>query len=81
MAGPHAKQVVPASSGVAVTTSDSTVLTATRALYIGVTGDLSLVGVDGVTYLLINVPVGILPVSVTKVRATGTDATDIVALY
>ena len=80
MAGPHSKQVTPAGRGIAVVPSDSTVLEPTRALWIGGEGNLSLVGADGVTYLLTAVPVGLLPVAVTKVRSTGTTATLIIAL-
>jgi hypothetical protein len=80
MAGPHSKQVVPATRGAAVTKSDVTVLAATRSLYVGVIGNLTLTGVDGVDYVLTNVAVGYHPLSVTKVKAA-TTADEIVALY
>lgn len=71
----------PAKFGTAVTPSNSTVLTPTRALYIGATGDVSVLMMNGETILFKAVAVGILPVQVTKVFATNTTATNIVALW
>ena len=71
----------PAKYGQAVTPSDSTTLTPTRALYVGGTGDVAVVMADGVTLTFTAVPAGILPVQVVKVLATGTTATNIVALW
>ena len=73
----------PAFSGVAVTPSDTVNLADTtdaRALYIGVSGDVSC-EMDSGTVIFKSVPVGILPVSVSRVNDTNTTATDIVALY
>ena len=72
----------PAAFAAAVTPSDVTILTPTRALYIGSTGDVTvqMYGSDN-TITFPNVPVGILPVRATKVLATGTGASDIVALW
>lgn len=71
----------PATGAVAVTPSDTVNLTnEARSLYIGVTGDVTAV-VRGVTVLFKAVPVGILPVRVTRVNNTNTTATNIVALY
>mgnify|MGYP003624471444 CR=1 FL=1 len=71
----------PAVSAVAVTPSDSTVLDDPRALYIGVAGDVTVeVGAGGTVVLFTAHPVGYMPVQVTKVMATGTTATGIVAL-
>lgn len=68
----HAANVVP---------SDSTDLaTVPRALLIGVAGDLAIITKGGET-LTIPVPVGLLPLSVTRVKSTGTTADDIVALW
>ena len=71
----------PAGFATDVTPSDATVLTPTRGLYIGGTGDVvvQMYG-SGNTITFSNVPVGILPVRVTKVLAA-TGATDIVALW
>lgn len=72
----------PAGFATAVTPSDITVLTPTRGLYIGSAGHVvvQMYGSDN-TVTFSNVPVGILPVRVTKVLATGTGASDIVALW
>jgi hypothetical protein len=65
-----------------VTPSDTVSLSApTRALYIGVTGNISVqMYGNGATQIFSNVPVGILPVQVTRVNATGTTASSIVAM-
>jgi hypothetical protein len=70
----------PAYGAFAITKSDATVIQA-RALYIGVTGDVAVVteGRDA-SVVFKAVPVGILPVQVTKVLSTGTTATDILGL-
>lgn len=83
MAGKYtsANATVSAHSALAVTPSDSTILPTTRALYVGVTGNLSVVMADDEnTVLFSNVPVGIFPIQVMKVLAA-TTATDIVALW
>lgn len=78
-------RTAPAVSAVAVTTSDDNDLTngMCRALFIGVGGNVVLhVGdtASGVTFK--NIPSGtVLPVQATRVLATNTTATDIVALY
>ena len=74
----------PAEYAAAVTLSDSTVLTPTpRALYIGVGGDVVVtMAADGSDVTFENVPTGTkLPVRVSKVKATNTTASSIVALY
>ena len=74
----------PAEYAAAVTLSDSTVLTPTpRALSIGVGGDVVVtMAADGTDVTFANVPTGTkLPVRVSKVKATGTTASSIVALY
>ena len=77
-----ADATVSAKSAVAVTKSDSTVLATTRALYIGVTGNVAVVmAEDSSAVTFIAVPVGILPVQVTKVMSTNTTASSILALY
>lgn len=71
----------PAYNATAVTKSDSTVLPATRGLYIGVSGDVVVTMAGGATPITFKaVPVGVLPIQVTKVLAA-TAATDIIALY
>lgn len=74
----------PAQSAVAVTNSDSVAFAAgpCRALYIGVTGDVAVDMADtGAAVVFKAVPVGWLPIRVLRVRATGTTATNILALY
>ncbi len=77
----HANNTVSAHGAVAVTTSDATVLPVTRGLYIGVTGNLAVRMPDGMSVTFANVPVGVFPIQVDQVLATGTTATNIVALY
>jgi len=71
----------PADAAVAVTPSDSVNFTlSARGLYIGVTGDVTAV-VAGVAVLFKNCQAGsILPVVCSRVNATGTTATNLVAL-
>lgn len=67
----------------AVTPSNDTDLSETAsALYIGVTGDVT-VDMEGVGegILFKTVPVGYLYGRFTRVYATGTDATDIISLW
>lgn len=72
---------VSAYNAVAVTKSDATVLAIPRALYIGTSGNLTVVMADGTADVVFaNVPVGIFPIQVSKVKAA-TTAADIVALY
>ena len=72
----------PASRGVAVTPSDSTTLTTSRALYVGGAGDVAALTVGGDSVTFVAVPAGtVLPIRVTKVLATGTTATSILALW
>lgn len=74
----------PADEAVAVTPSDTVALVApSRWLYVGVSGDVTVdMATTGATILFKAVPAGeLLPISVIRVRATGTTATQIVALY
>ena len=70
-------------SAVTVVPSDVTLLTrgVCRALHISVAGTLSVLMEDGTTGTFPVVPVGIFPIQVQRVNATGTAATGIVALY
>lgn len=82
--GPHVVQANAATvytTVVAVTPSDATVLAPTTALWIGGTGTLAVQMADGTSGTFSAVPAGyLLPVSVTKVKSTGTSATLILAL-
>ena len=72
----------PAAHAASVTPNDSTDLTASsRALYIGTSGDVKVTTVGGETVTFASVPVGVLPVRVQRVWATGTDASDIIAIW
>jgi len=51
-----------------------------RALYVGVSGDVVAI-MNGLAITFTAVPVGILPIECTRVNNTGTNATDIVALW
>lgn len=76
-----ADKTAPVVKGVAVTPHDTNSIAQTRGLYVGATGNLTVTMADGADTLYSNVPVGIFPICVTKVKATGTTATNIVALY
>jgi hypothetical protein len=74
----------PALHGAAVTPHDSNALVggATRAVYVGGAGNLSVIMEGGETVTLVGVVAGsTLPICVTHVRSTNTTATNIVALW
>lgn len=74
----------PANNGAAVTPHDTNELaTYARALYIGTGGNLSIISPgDSAAVTYVNVQGGtILPVRAKIVRATGTTATNIVAIW
>jgi hypothetical protein len=75
-----ADSTCPAHGAFPVTPSDATVIQVTRALYVGVSGNINVRMADGQTVLFSNVPVGIFPIQVDMVLATSTTATTIVAL-
>ena len=76
-----ADATAPAADAVAIVTSDVTVLPITRAIYVGVAGNLTVtMARTGNIVTFLNVPVGIFPIQVTQVRAA-TTATDMFALY
>lgn len=80
---PNADGSINASSArnaVAVTKSDSTVLSNVIGLFVGGAGAVTVVTSAGDTVLFSAVPAGaVIPLVVTKVKSTGTDATGIVA--
>ncbi|SCM80005.1 conserved hypothetical protein [uncultured Pleomorphomonas sp.] len=72
---------IPAAFAGTVTPDDDTDLAvASRALYVGTAGDLAITTVGGSTVTLKQVS-GWVPVRVARVLATGTTATNIVALW
>jgi hypothetical protein len=76
-----ADATVSAHGAVAVTASDATIFPTTRSLYVGGSGDLAVRMADGMTITFTAVPIGIAPFQVDQVLATGTTATNIIALY
>lgn len=73
----------PADHAVAITPSDVTSLAhPVRGIYVGTTGDVTVLTVGGETVTFVAVPAGaILPVAANRVNDTGTDAEDLVGLY
>ncbi len=74
----------PARRALAITPNDSNPLAdIPKALFIGTAGNVTMRGVDGAAdQLWKNVPAGaILPFRAQFIRATGTTAADILALY
>jgi len=74
-------------TGVAVTPSDSSDIIGATAntpatLFVGTGGNINVVTLGGSTLLLKNIADGsFLPIQVTRVKATNTTATDIVAIF
>ncbi|CAB4140972.1 hypothetical protein UFOVP399_47 [uncultured Caudovirales phage] len=69
-----------ATNAAAVTPSDTTQIRA-MSLYVGGAGNIAVVMEDGSAVTFIGVPVGaILPIAVSRVNATNTTATNIIAL-
>lgn len=72
----------PYVGGESVTPSDTVSLTkVSRALYVGGTGNLSLLMMDGTSLTLNSVPVGLYALRVERVNSTGTTATNVRALW
>ncbi len=73
----------PATHAAAVTPNDSTDLSdVTRWVWVGGAGNLAVIMQDGSTPTLTGVPAGsLLPIRVSRVKATGTTATTIVARW
>jgi hypothetical protein len=73
----------PANHAVAIAPSDTVDLTSpARSIYVGTTGNLTVVmypSREVVSFL--TVPVGVLPIQVARVNATGTSAANLVALW
>lgn len=72
----------PAEKAAVVTPSDSVDLTrkAYKGLWVGVAGAIKVTTVGGSTVTFTGVPVGLFPVAVKRVWATGTTATTMLAL-
>lgn len=73
----------PSKHAAAVTPSNSTDLEyASRALYVGSSGNVQITTVGGETVMLANINAGsLVPIRVSRVWSTGTTATNILALW
>jgi hypothetical protein len=69
-----------ATGGVAVT-AGTPLASESKAIYVGTSGDLVAKLSGGETLTFANLPVGLYPLSISLVVASGTTADDIVALY
>lgn len=66
----------------AITPDTALTLGACRAIYVGGAGDISIDDLTGTTVVFVGVVAGsVLPVQTELVNATGTTATDLIALY
>jgi hypothetical protein len=65
----------------AITLHDTNAIERTRAIYVGVAGDVKATLSKGGTVTFKALPVGIHKIAATVVFSTGTTATDLVALY
>ena len=78
-------RIEPGRELVVVTPNDGADLTdtPTRGIYVGVSGDLAVVGEENAaSVVLVGIAAGIIhPIAVKRVLATGTTATGIVAVY
>lgn len=71
----------PIYRGASALTPHDTNANPATALYVGVSGDVAVIPYNGTASVVFKAaPVGILPVRVSKVLATGTTATNILAL-
>lgn len=65
-----------------ITPSDVTNLSApTRAIYVGSAGGTITAIMNGVPITFTAVPIGVLPIQCTRVNATGTTSTNLIALW
>ena len=72
----------PGKYAAAITPSDSVNLaTLTRAIYVGSAAGNIVAIINGVATTFTLVPIGILPIQASRVNATGTTSTGLVALW
>jgi hypothetical protein len=84
MPNPQSRELVPApyENAALIGADDNTDIRVTQALYIGATGTLRVTMFGGQVTTFTAVQAGqILPISVTRVWATGTSATGIIGLW
>lgn len=71
-----------ATEAVAITPSDSATLKPTKGLYVGVSGNVSVVLEGGSAVVFTNLASGMIhPIAVKQVKSTNTTATNILAVY
>ncbi len=72
----------PASHGFAITPSDTLDLAeVTRAIYVGGSGNVSVIMSSGAEIALIGLPAGtVLPIRARRIKLSGTNATNLVGL-
>lgn len=69
-------------SMIAVTKNDSNVIAKTDAVWVGGAGDMAVTMKDGKVATIVGIQAGtLLPIEVTQIRSTNTDATDFLACY
>lgn len=72
----------PGKFAAAIIPSDVTNLTAvTRAIYVGSAGGNIVAIINGTAITFVAVPIGILPIQASRINATGTTSTNLVALW
>lgn len=74
--------LAPGTSFAAITPHASNDMALTRAIYVGVGGDIAAVGADNTPVTFKSVPTGtLLPIRLRRINESGTTATDMVAIY
>jgi hypothetical protein len=73
--------ISPAGAAIAVSPHDTTRFEPTRGLYVGVSGDVKVIMLDGTTVVFTSLAAGVIhPIQCVLVFSTDTTATNIVAL-
>ncbi len=71
-----------AKDAIVITPSDSTTIEPTSGIYIGISGDIAVTMKNGNDAIFKSLAAGVIhPLCVTKVKATGTTASNILAVY
>jgi len=71
-----------ATKAITISPSDTLTLEVTSGLYLGTSGDVSVMMKDGSNVIFKSLASGVIhPICVTKVKATGTTAANIVVVY
>ena len=73
--------ITPAAAAEEITPDDDSRITPTRGLYVGVSGDVKVIMLDGTTVTFTGLAAGVIhPICCVLIFDTDTTATDIVAL-